>query len=161
MVLPVRAGTDWNARQFGALARTSPHIFLFSSSSSSPLPFNLFELTSFSLLQKLRAQPGDPGHHKLAVLAPSLAELETMPTMHDYRPAEKYFHKPRGDPGLYSSIKVVPREKPLVQNFDALEFLTRNMFVTRANLWHKALACVSPFLFPTPNLPLSPSACGS
>jgi 16S rRNA A1518/A1519 N6-dimethyltransferase RsmA/KsgA/DIM1 with predicted DNA glycosylase/AP lyase activity len=91
-------------------------------------------------LQKLRAQPGDPQYHKLAVLVPSLAYLEPVANLHDYRPAEVYFHKPRGDPGVYSAVKVVPHEKPLVQNFDALEFLTRNMFVTRANLWHKALA---------------------
>jgi hypothetical protein len=105
--------------------------------------------------QKLRAQPGDPQYHKLAVLVPSLAYLEPVANLHDYRPAEVYFHKPRGDPGVYSAVKVVPHEKPLVQNFDALEFLTRNMFVTRANLWHKALAYVPYPTFTFSLLPLS------
>ncbi|GAA5838940.1 hypothetical protein JCM11251_003743 [Rhodosporidiobolus azoricus] len=97
-----------------------------------------------TLWTKIFANPGDSAHHKLSVLIPSLATLQRIQTMHNYQPPEAYFHKPRGNPALFSAIKVTPREKAMVKNYEALEFITRSMFVTKVHPWHKALAATAP-----------------
>ncbi|GAA6002351.1 hypothetical protein JCM10207_001077 [Rhodosporidiobolus poonsookiae] len=97
-----------------------------------------------SFWKKLFAPPGDPSHHKLSVLVPTLADVQRIQTLSDFRPAEQHFHKPRGDPALFGAVKVTPHEKPRVKNYDALEFITRNMFVGKATPWPRALASVCP-----------------
>ncbi|GAA6042294.1 hypothetical protein JCM8097_000621 [Rhodosporidiobolus ruineniae] len=106
--------------------------------------FELGVMAPDTFLQKVLAKPGDPGFHKLSILLPTLASIQRVATMGGFKPPENNFHKPRGDPGFFGAVKVTPLEKPLVQNFDALEFVARNMFVTRAVLWHKALSAVAP-----------------
>ncbi|GAA5946009.1 hypothetical protein JCM10213_005447 [Rhodosporidiobolus nylandii] len=97
-----------------------------------------------SLWDKVNAAPGEPAHHKLSVLIPSLGTVSRVGTMSNFRPPSAFFHKPRGDPGMFAAVKVVPHAKPLVQNYEALEYITRNMFVTKAVPWHKALTSVCP-----------------
>ncbi|GAA6050191.1 hypothetical protein JCM3770_000446 [Rhodotorula araucariae] len=96
------------------------------------------------LWKKILAQPGDQEYHKLAVLLNSLAVIERTPTMGGLEPANLHFHRPRGDLHLMSPIKVTPREQPLVRNYDALEYVTRHMFVAKATAWHKAFSAISP-----------------
>ncbi|GAA5899370.1 hypothetical protein JCM6882_009101 [Rhodosporidiobolus microsporus] len=97
-----------------------------------------------TLWNKILANPGDNIHHKLSVLIPSLATISRINTLSNYQPPEAYFHKPRGDPALYSAVKVTPFEQPKVKNYEALEYITKNMFVTKALPWHKALAATAP-----------------
>ncbi|GAA5878452.1 hypothetical protein JCM16303_002087 [Sporobolomyces ruberrimus] len=94
--------------------------------------------------QKIFAQPGEPAHHKLSVLLPSLAHLEYINTMSEFRPVESNFHKPRGDPAHVKAIKVTPRVKPLVTNYDALDYVAKHMFVGKAMPWPKAIAAITP-----------------
>jgi len=74
--------------------------------------------------------------------------------MSDFRPVESHFHKPRGDPAHVKAIKITPRAKPLVKNYDALEYVAKHMFVGKAMPWPKAVSYVlslSLSLFPLPH----------
>lgn len=93
--------------------------------------------------QKLFAQPGDSNYHKLSVLLHPLAHLEQTEILSQFLPADHHFHRPRNDPGQTSAVKVIPRAESLVKSYDALEYVTRHMFVSKATPWRKALACVS------------------
>ena len=62
--------------------------------------------------------------------------------MSDFRPVESHFHKPRGDPAHVKAIKITPRAKPLVKNYDALEYVAKHMFVGKAMPWPKAVSYV-------------------
>ncbi|KPV75450.1 uncharacterized protein RHOBADRAFT_43955 [Rhodotorula graminis WP1] len=97
-----------------------------------------------ALWKKILAKPGDSDYHKLAVLLNSLAVIERTPTLSGLQPATMHFHRPRGDVAVVTPIKVTPRPKALVKNYDALEFVTRHMFVAKATPWHKAFASISP-----------------
>ncbi|GAA5977643.1 hypothetical protein JCM11641_006887 [Rhodosporidiobolus odoratus] len=101
-------------------------------------------LAADTFWNKIFASPGEAAHHKLSVLIPAVAHLSRVQTLGGLRPPELNFHKPRGDPGLFGAVKAVPRVTPLVKNYDALEFVARNMFVTKANTWPKALASAAP-----------------
>ncbi|GAA5868832.1 hypothetical protein JCM1840_005136 [Sporobolomyces johnsonii] len=106
--------------------------------------FQMGFLGSESFWKRIFAKPGEQAHHKLAVLLPALANLERIEIMSGFRPADMHFHRPRGDPAIVSGVKVTPRETPLVKNYDALEYVARNMFVGKATEWSKALAAISP-----------------
>lgn len=94
--------------------------------------------------QKILAKPGDNEYHKLAVLLNSLAIIERSPMpVGGLEPATMHFHRPRGDTAIVRPIKVTPRAQPLVKNYDALEYVTRHMFVAKATAWHKAFSYVS------------------
>lgn len=71
---------------------------------------------------------------------PALAAIETVSLMSGFSPAEQHFHKPRGDPALVSAVKVTPHPKPLVDDFESLEYVARNMFVAKSQPWQKAIA---------------------
>ncbi|GJN89254.1 hypothetical protein Rhopal_002233-T1 [Rhodotorula paludigena] len=101
-------------------------------------------LGSETLWKKILAKPGDPEFHKLAVLINSLAIVERCDTLLGFAPPTMHFHRPRGDMASYSAIKVTPREKPLVKNYDALEYVTRHMFVGKATPWEKAFTSIAP-----------------
>ena len=58
-------------------------------------------------------------------------------------PADLHFHHPRGDAANFSAVTVTPRATPLVTEYEALEFITRNMFVTKGHPWRKALSSVA------------------
>lgn len=89
---------------------------------------------------------GTPAHHKLSVLIPALGDLRQISLLDNLVPADAHFHRPRGDPASYSPVKVVPHAKALANSHDALEFVTRNMFVAKNQPWQKGVACV-PILF--------------
>lgn len=57
-------------------------------------------------------------------------------------PPERFFHKPRGDPANFGIVKITPHVAPLVKNFEALEYVTRNMFISRTQSWRKGVTCV-------------------
>lgn len=90
--------------------------------------------------QKLFAKPGDAHYHKLSVLLHPLAEIEQTEILSQLLPADHHFHRPRNDPGQTSAVKVTPRAESLVKSYDALEYVTRHMFVSKATPWRKALA---------------------
>lgn len=83
-------------------------------------------------------------HHKIAVLLPALAHLRKIELMSGLFPPERFFHKPRGDPANFGVLKVTPRVVPLVKNFDALEHVARNMFISRTQTWRRGVAYVLP-----------------
>ena len=64
-------------------------------------------------------------------------------------PSERFFHKPRGDPADYGITKMTPLVNPLVENFDALEHVTRNMFISRTQTWRRGVTRVSEALAQT------------
>lgn len=97
-----------------------------------------------SYWKKIFAQPGERDHHKLSVLLPSVAHMEYVNILSDFRPVETNFHKPRGDPGHVKAIKVVPRIRPLVMNYESLEYIAKHMFVGKAMPWPKAVAAITP-----------------
>ncbi|GAA5907825.1 RNA polymerase specificity factor [Sporobolomyces salmoneus] len=106
--------------------------------------FSMGFVGSENYWKKIFAQPGESAHHKLSVLLPCLAHLEYVQTMTDFRPVESHFHKPRMDPAHVKAIKVTPRSKPLVQNYDALDYVAKHMFVGKAMPWPKAIAAITP-----------------
>ncbi|GAA6018580.1 hypothetical protein JCM11491_006451 [Sporobolomyces phaffii] len=94
--------------------------------------------------KKIFAQPGETAHHKLSVLLPSLAHLEYVNTLSEFRPVETNFHKPRGDPAHVKAVKVTPRVRPLVANYDSLDYVAKHMFIGKAMPWPKAVAAITP-----------------
>ncbi|GAA5981801.1 hypothetical protein JCM10908_004613 [Rhodotorula pacifica] len=96
------------------------------------------------LWNKLFAQPGDAHYHKLSVLLHPLAQIEQTEILSQLLPADHHFHRPRNDPGQTSAVKVTPRGESLVKSYDALEYVTRHMFVSKATPWRKALASIAP-----------------
>ncbi|GAA5870308.1 hypothetical protein JCM3774_004637 [Rhodotorula dairenensis] len=96
------------------------------------------------LWNKLFAKPGDAHYHKLSVLLHPLAEIEQTEILSQLLPADHHFHRPRNDPGQTSAVKVTPRAESLVKSYDALEYVTRHMFVSKATPWRKALASIAP-----------------
>ncbi|KAL8292604.1 hypothetical protein RQP46_001216 [Phenoliferia psychrophenolica] len=93
---------------------------------------------------KVMSQPGSAAHNKLAVLIPALADLRKINTLQSMTPAERYFHKPRGDSADYGFAKMTPLVKPTVDNFDALEHVTRNMFISRTQTWRRGVTLLAP-----------------
>ena len=73
-------------------------------------------------------------------MLPTLAHLEYVDILSDFRPVETNFHKPRGDKAHVKAVKVIPRIRPLVNNFEALEYCAKHMFVSKAVPWPKAVA---------------------
>lgn len=71
---------------------------------------------------------------------PALGKVERLALMSGLNPADTHFHRPRGDPAAFSPVKVTPHRDMLVDNFEALEYVTRNMFVAKAQPWPKAIA---------------------
>jgi mitochondrial transcription factor 1 len=70
---------------------------------------------------------------------PSLGTLERQELLSGLTPADSYFHRPRGDPANFSAIKVTPHVSVPVENYEALEFVARNMFVAKSSPWQKAI----------------------
>ncbi|KAK4703779.1 hypothetical protein P7C70_g2443, partial [Phenoliferia sp. Uapishka_3] len=93
---------------------------------------------------KIQAPLGSLTYHKLAVLVPALGNLEKIDLLGGLLPPERYFHKPRGDSGLQGIAKITPHENALVKNFEALEHVTRNMFISRTQSWRKGVAGLAP-----------------
>ncbi|GAA5944919.1 RNA polymerase specificity factor [Sporobolomyces koalae] len=106
--------------------------------------FSMGFVGSENYWKKIFAKPGEPAHHKLSVLLPSIAHLQYVHIMSDFRPVEAHFHKPRGDPAHVKAIKVTPRIEPLVKNYDSLDFIAKHMFVGKAMPWPKAVAAITP-----------------
>ncbi|GAA5960736.1 hypothetical protein JCM3765_007310 [Sporobolomyces pararoseus] len=106
--------------------------------------FSMGFIGSENYWKKIFAQPGEKDHHKLSVLLPTLAHLEYVDILSDFRPVETNFHKPRGDKAHVKAVKVIPRIRPLVMNFDALEYCAKHMFVSKAVPWPKAVAAITP-----------------
>ena len=90
--------------------------------------------------QKVLARPGTSLHHKLAVLLPSIGSVERLQLMSGLNPVDSHFHRPRGDPALFSPVKVTPHAQCATNNIEALEYVTRNMFIAKAQPWSKAIA---------------------
>ncbi|GAA5980243.1 hypothetical protein JCM5350_000885 [Sporobolomyces pararoseus] len=106
--------------------------------------FSMGFVGSENYWKKIFAQPGEKDHHKLSVLLPTLAHLEYVDILSDFRPVETNFHKPRGDKAHVKAVKVIPRIRPLVNNFEALEYCAKHMFVSKAVPWPKAVAAITP-----------------
>ncbi|KAI5477530.1 hypothetical protein MNV49_006118 [Pseudohyphozyma bogoriensis] len=93
-----------------------------------------------SFLDKISKPPGESGHAKLAVLLPTVAKFSEMKV--DLPFNLNNFHSPRGN---YEpvSVLVTPHTECRVKNFDALEYLARNMFIAKRSSWKKALAATT------------------
>lgn len=89
--------------------------------------------------QKITAEAATPLHHKLAVLFPSLAQIEHVDLLRSLVPPEQHFHKPKAEPANYSAVKVLPWVEPRVCDYDVLEYIAKKMFVTKGIPWRKAL----------------------
>ncbi|KAK4051232.1 hypothetical protein OIV83_003054 [Microbotryomycetes sp. JL201] len=105
--------------------------------------FRMGFLGATSFFQKVVAPPGTTAHHKLSVLMPTLAEIRVIQTMSSLSPPEQHFHKPRNDAAIVQAIEVTPHLKPLVQDFEVLEYVTRSMFVAKSHPWTKGLAALA------------------
>ncbi|KAM0748365.1 S-adenosyl-L-methionine-dependent methyltransferase [Meredithblackwellia eburnea MCA 4105] len=93
---------------------------------------------------KLTAPPGSTKHAKLAVFLPMLMQAERYDGYHDFEPLDEYFHRPKGKSVKLSAIKLTPNVRVPVKNFESLEYCTRNMFISKAQPWRKAVAALSP-----------------
>lgn len=94
------------------------------------------------LVQKITAPPGTSLHHKLAVTVPALAELNRVELLSGLNPPDLHFHRPRGDPALFSPMKVTPHVSTDLNNYEALEYVARNMFIAKSLPWPKAVGWV-------------------
>ncbi|KAM0787522.1 hypothetical protein ACM66B_003593 [Microbotryomycetes sp. NB124-2] len=105
--------------------------------------FRMGFLGSAPFFNKVVAPPGTSAHHKLSVLMPTLADIRQIQTMSSLSPPELHFHKPRNDAAVVSALEVTPRVEPLVNDFEVLEYVTRNMFVSKSQSWTKGLAALA------------------
>lgn len=90
--------------------------------------------------QKLSQPPGTATHHKLAVQTAALCDIESTKLMTPFAPADAHYHRPRGDPALFSPVIVTPHAHHGIHNFDAFEYVVTRMFVSKGISWKKALA---------------------
>ncbi|ORY92394.1 S-adenosyl-L-methionine-dependent methyltransferase [Leucosporidium creatinivorum] len=105
--------------------------------------FQMGFLGASAFWDKITAPPGTTLHHKLAVLMPSLGTLERQELLSGLNPADSHFHRPRGDPAAFSPIKVTPHVSTPVENYEALEYVARNMFIAKSTPWQKAVGALA------------------
>ncbi|KAK4056030.1 hypothetical protein OIO90_003025 [Microbotryomycetes sp. JL221] len=105
--------------------------------------FRMGFIGSVPFFNKILAPPGSKSHHKLSVLIPALVNVKVVETMTTLSPPEQHFHKPRHDPAIVEAVEVVPHVTPLVQDYEVLEFVARNMFVSKSQSWTKGIAALS------------------
>lgn len=73
-----------------------------------------------------------------------LGEIKPVPLMNGLFPVDQHFHRPRGDPALFSAVKVTPHVESGVDSFDAYEFIATRMFISKSAPWKKAVANITP-----------------
>lgn len=93
-------------------------------------------------LQKILAKAGEEGYHKMAVTTRALVEITRTKLKGNLQPPELHFHRYGASATDMVPVKVQARVKPLVENFDALDYVARAMFAARSQPWPKAIGCV-------------------
>ncbi|GEM07353.1 dimethyladenosine transferase [Rhodotorula toruloides] len=106
--------------------------------------FEMGFLGPAALWDKVMARAGDEGYHKMAVTVRALVEMDRTELSGDLEPPELHFHRHANDKSNMTPVKVTARKKPLVENFDALDYVARSMFAARSQPWPKAVGMVAP-----------------
>ncbi|GAA6049031.1 hypothetical protein NBRC10513_003210 [Rhodotorula toruloides] len=106
--------------------------------------FEMGFLGPASLWDKVMASAGQEGYHKMAVTTRALVEMSRTETRSNLQPPELHFHRHVNDSSNTTPVKITARETPLVENFDALDYVARSMFAARSQPWPKAVGMVAP-----------------
>ncbi|BGP07928.1 hypothetical protein JCM10049v2_003773 [Rhodotorula toruloides] len=106
--------------------------------------FQMGFLGPASLWDKVMATAGQEGYHKMAVTTRALVEMTRTETRSHLQPPELHFHRHVNDSSNTSPVKITARKTPLVENFDALDYVARSMFAARSQPWPKAVGMVAP-----------------
>ncbi|BGP31935.1 hypothetical protein JCM10296v2_003714 [Rhodotorula toruloides] len=106
--------------------------------------FEMGFLGPASLWDKVMASAGEEGYHKMAVTTRALVEMNRTETRSNLQPPELHFHRHVNDSSNTTPVKITARKTPLVENFDALDYVARSMFAARSQAWPKAVGMVAP-----------------
>lgn len=94
----------------------------------------------------MQAKMGDPAYHKLAVILSCLVDIK--PLIPSLSPLKEHFegmHQrlySHRDDAAYTYLQITPKKEALVKSqeeLEALEYLTRNLFIHRSTSWPDAL----------------------
>jgi len=69
-----------------------------------------------------------------------LCDIESTQLMTPFAPADAHYHRPRGDPAIFSPVLVTPHANHGIDNFDAFEYVVTRMFVSKGQSWKKGIA---------------------
>ncbi|SDA02765.1 BZ3500_MvSof-1268-A1-R1_Chr11-1g03145 [Microbotryum saponariae] len=91
------------------------------------------------LFQKIFAPIGSHDRHKVGVILSTVASLTPTALTQPWTPTEHHFHKPRSDQNTYSPIKVTPWIEPMAQDFEVLQFVMKQMFISKSTGWERTM----------------------
>ncbi|KDE03845.1 hypothetical protein MVLG_05668 [Microbotryum lychnidis-dioicae p1A1 Lamole] len=101
--------------------------------------FSIGTITADAYWKKIFAPIGSHDRHKAGVILSTVASLTPTPLTKPWTPTEHHFHKPRSDQNTYSPIKVTPWIEPMAQDFEVLQFVMKQMFISKSTGWERTM----------------------
>ncbi|SCV73270.1 BQ2448_7196 [Microbotryum intermedium] len=101
--------------------------------------FSFGAIASDTYWKKILAPIGSQDRHKVGVILSTVASLTPTPLSQPWIPTEHHFHKPRNDHNSYSPVKVTPWISPMAKDFDVLQFVMKQMFISRSTGWERTM----------------------
>lgn len=94
----------------------------------------------------MQAKVGDPAYHKVAVILSCLVDIKPLipplsPLREHFEGVARRIYNHKAD-AAYIYLRITPKKEPLLKSqeeLEALEYLTKNLFIHRATSWPDAL----------------------